>query len=129
MIKFNLSQKPFYNFQHTALTDVVFLLMIFFLLTSTFVARTAQELKLAGKTGSPTRAKFIEIKILNNRIFIGQNETFLPQFENVLKNRIQEENTTSAIFKVAPKTYIRDLKKILEISRQAGIEKFSLEVE
>jgi biopolymer transport protein ExbD len=41
------------QFNMSALTDIIFLLLIFFMLTSTLVAPNALNLKLPGKTKSP----------------------------------------------------------------------------
>jgi len=41
------------QFNMSALTDIIFLLLIFFMLTSTIVAPNALNLKLPGKTKSP----------------------------------------------------------------------------
>ena len=47
-MKFEISNKPLAVFSYSSLTDIVLLLVIFFLLTSQFVIQTGVKVKLPG---------------------------------------------------------------------------------
>lgn len=60
------------EFSMSSLTDIIFLLLIFFMLTSTVVAPNALNLKLPGRANSstpPSSDKLDEVKITNNGYF------------------------------------------------------------
>ncbi|HRI48364.1 MAG TPA: biopolymer transporter ExbD, partial [Ignavibacteriaceae bacterium] len=47
-MKFETTNKPLAAFSYSSLTDIVMLLLIFFLLTSQFVIQTGVKVKLPG---------------------------------------------------------------------------------
>ena len=47
-MKLEMNNKPLINFSVSSLTDIVMLLLIFFLLTSQFVLQTGVKIKLPG---------------------------------------------------------------------------------
>ena len=59
------------QFNMSSLTDIIFLLLIFFMLTSTIVAPNALNLKLPGnsKTQAPTQKNLSDVRVRSNGTF------------------------------------------------------------
>ncbi len=78
------------EFNMSSLTDIIFLLLIFFMLTSGVVSPNALNLKLPGKssTAVQTTSRTDEVKIeVNGDYFINGRRTSLLLLENELKTR------------------------------------------
>ena len=59
------------QFNMSSLTDIIYLLLIFFMLTSTIVAPNALNLKLPGstKTQAPTQENLSDVRVRSNGTF------------------------------------------------------------
>lgn len=93
------------NFSSVGMTDVVFNLLIFFMLTSTLVHPTALKLLLP-KGSSVTSAKpQTTVSITSDRkYYVEQQPVTLDQLENVLVKKLGEKNTETYISLHADKT-------------------------
>ena len=69
----------------SSLTDIIFLLLIFFMLTSSLVVPNALNLKLPGKRKSST-----ELKAPPANIVVRRNGTYWIRGERVTLNRIEK---------------------------------------
>lgn len=73
------------EFNMSSLTDIIFLLLIFFMLTSSMVVPNALNLKLPGKRKSST-----ELKAPPAKISIRRNGTYWLSGKKVTLNRIEK---------------------------------------
>lgn len=73
------------QFNMSSLTDIIFLLLIFFMLTSSLVVPNALNLKLPGKRKSTT-----ELKAPPAHVRIQRNGTYWIRGEQVSLNRIEK---------------------------------------
>ena len=130
-MKFNTSKEPLSMFSYSSLTDIVMLLIIFFLLTSQFVIQTGVKVQLPGsKTNEQsTPTKLIVTLTAGGVVYLGNEEVAieeLPAKINVLKGTLLEENLIIR----ADKTVAVDLViKVIDAARASGIEKFTIETE
>ncbi|NCS88198.1 MAG: biopolymer transporter [Ignavibacteria bacterium CG2_30_36_16] len=130
-MKFNTSKEPLSMFSYSSLTDIVMLLLIFFLLTSQFVIQTGVKVQLPGsKTNEQsTPTKLIVTLTAGGVVYLGNEEVAieeLPAKINVLKGTLLEENLIIR----ADKTVAVDLViKVIDAARASGIEKFTIETE
>jgi len=130
-MKFNTSKEPLSMFSYSSLTDIVMLLLIFFLLTSQFVIQTGVKVQLPGsKTNEQsTPTKLIVTLTAGGAVYLGNEEVAieeLPAKINVLKGTLLEENLIIR----ADKTVAVDLViKVIDAARASGIEKFTIETE
>lgn len=130
-MKFNTSKEPLSMFSYSSLTDIVMLLLIFFLLTSQFVIQTGVKVQLPdSKTNEQsTPTKLIVTLTAGGAVYLGNEEVAieeLPAKINVLKGTLLEENLIIR----ADKTVAVDLViKVIDAARASGIEKFTIETE
>jgi biopolymer transport protein ExbD len=130
-MNFKTSNEPLSVFAYSSLTDIVMLLLIFFLLTSQFVIQTGVKVKLPGsKTNEPsTPSKLVVTLTAGGSIYAGDEEIsvdHLPAKLNILKGSTMEDNLIIR----ADKTVQVDLViKVIDAARSSGIDKFTIETE
>ena len=124
-MQFKTSNEPISIFSFSSLTDIVMLLVIFFLLTSQFVIQTGVKVKLPGsKTNEPSTPSQLIVTLTagNEEISIDQ----LPAKLNVMKGEKMEDNLIIR----ADKTVAVDLViKVIDAARSSGIDKFTIETQ
>ncbi len=130
-MKFKLSNEPLAMFSYSSLTDIVMLLLVFFLLTSQFVIQTGVKVKLPGsKTNEQTvPSKMIVTLTEGGGVYIGNDEVGideLPAKLSMLKGESGEENL---IIRSDKSVSVEMVIKVIDAARGAGIEKFTIETE
>ncbi len=130
-MKFETDNKPISLFSFSSLTDIVMLLLIFFLLSSQFVIQTGVKVKLPGaknnEQGVPS--KLIVSITSEGRIYLGNQETSI----DLLPMRISDvltKNTEKNLIINADKSVELDLViKVIDAAKGLGIDKFTIETE
>jgi biopolymer transport protein ExbD len=130
-MKFKLSKEPLSIFAYSSLTDIVMLLLIFFLLTSQFVIQTGVKVKLPGskmnEKSEPSR--MIVTLTTTGGVFAGEEEISIDQLPGKLgemKARTSEDNLIIR----ADKTVAIDMViKVIDAAKISNIEKFTIETE
>jgi len=130
-MKFEVSNKPLSVFSYSSLTDIVLLLVIFFLLTSQFVILTGVKVKLPGsqtqEQSEPT--KLIVTITSEGTIYAGQEQTGMDQLAEKL-NTIKSTTSETNLIIRADKTVQIDLViKVIDAAKSVGIGKFTIETE
>jgi biopolymer transport protein ExbD len=130
-MKFKVSNEPMSIFAYSSLTDIVMLLLIFFLLTSQFVIQTGVKVKLPSSKANEqtTPTKLIVTLTSGGGIYVGNEETGideLPAKLSTLKGTSNEDNLVIR----SDKTVAVDLIiKVIDAAKASGIEKFTIETE
>jgi biopolymer transport protein ExbD len=130
-MKFNTSNEPLAIFSYSSLTDIVMLLLIFFLLTSQFVIQTGVKVKLPGsKTDEQTSpSQLIVTLTAGGGIYAGEDEVTvdeLPARLALMKGEGKEQNLIIR----ADKTVAVDLViKVIDAAKATGIDKFTIQTE
>jgi biopolymer transport protein ExbD len=130
-MKFNTSNEPLAIFSYSSLTDIVMLLLIFFLLTSQFVIQTGVKVKLPGsKTNEQTSpSQLIVTLTAGGGIYAGKDEVTvdeLPARLALMKGQGKEQNLIIR----ADKSVAVDLViKVIDAAKATGIDKFTIQTE
>lgn len=130
-MKFETSRKPLSAFSLSSLTDIVFLLLVFFLLTSQFVIQTGVKVKLpASKMNEQSIPTKLIVSITEeNIIYVGDEQTDLTSVAiklDQLKENIAENNLVIR----ADKTVDIDLViQVIDAAKGVGIDRFTIETE
>jgi biopolymer transport protein ExbD len=130
-MKFNMSNEPLALFSYSSLTDIVMLLLIFFLLTSQFVIQTGVKVKLpASKTNEQTVSSLLIVTLTaNGTIYAGNDPVTvegLPARLALMKGQGQDQNLVIR----ADKTVAVDLViKVIDAAKTTGIDKFTIQTE
>ena len=108
------------SFNMSSMTDIVFLLLIFFMLTSTLVSSNVLDLLLPSSKSQAIEKQVtsIEIKDLtNNEVLyhINGNEIELENIEDKLLSIFKKQNDKSIVLYVDQSVAVNHVVKILEI--------------
>ena len=76
------------NFSMSSMTDIVFLLLIFFMLTSTLVTTNALDIVLPSSSAQPLKQQTLSISITEDLRYFINNEAVERTF---LESKMQEE--------------------------------------
>jgi len=130
-MKFEMQNKPLTIFHFSSLTDIVMLLLIFFLLTSQFVIQTGVKVQLPGAMNNeqtvPTR---IVISITEQgKIFVGADEVDLGSLSLKLETTKQNVNEENLIIRADKSAKIDLVIKVIDAAKGVGINKFTIETE
>ena len=130
-MKFTTSNKPLSIFSYSSLTDIVMLLVIFFLLTSQFVIQTGVKVKLPGsKTNEQTQTTNLIVTITSGGvIYAGQDETTIEQLPvklNEIRGSVEKDNL---ILRADKTVAIDQIIKVIDAAKSIGIDKFTIETE
>lgn len=130
-MKFKITSEPLSIFAYSSLTDIVMLLLIFFLLTSQFVIQTGVKVKLPGSKTNEQSApsRLIVTLTAGGGIFVGDQETGINDLQGKLES-IKLSNLEDNLIIRSDKTVAVDLViKVIDAAKSVGIDKFTIETE
>lgn len=130
-MKFETSRKPLSIFSLSSLTDIVFLLLVFFLLTSQFVIQTGVKVKLpASKLNEQSIPTRLVVSITeDNGIYVGNKKTELSSLA-VKLNNVKENIADNNLVIRADKSVEIDLViQVIDAAKGVGIDRFTIETE
>tara|TARA_B100000470_G_C19558048_1_gene287873 strand:+ start:75 stop:476 length:402 start_codon:yes stop_codon:yes gene_type:complete len=110
------------------LIDVVFLLLIFFMLASTFLKPEAIDLMLEGSsTGGNAAEEMLNIEVVvDGTIRLNGLRLSMLQLETELISRIQGDQTRPVTIKAAAEVPVQTLVSIMDRVRAAGTNNLRL---
>ncbi len=112
----------------TPMLDVVFIMLIFFIVTATFVKETGIEVNRPAEPSPPQseRANILVVIGPNNEIWIGRRQV---DFRSVRPNiqRLRAENPQASVIIQADKqSNTNTLIQVMDAARQAGVFNVSI---
>ena len=126
----NLSQTNVkrYGIDMTPLIDVVFLLLIFFMLT---FAIQGQGLTISLPQGSETVQKNAEKDLIvkinqDNSLRLNDKHIMIDSLRDTLEELVQSRSNKLVIIDSGPRVKYGLFAQVLDISREAGAENFSI---
>ena len=130
-MKFKLSKEPLSIFAYSSMTDIVMLLLIFFLLTSQFVIQTGVKVKLPGSKMNEKSQQSLMVVTLTTagEVFAGKDAITIDQLPAKLGEMKAATSEDNLIIR-ADKTVAIDLViKVIDAAKISNIEKFTIETE
>lgn len=114
------------TFSPVSLADVILLLLIFFLLTSTYVLEPGIRVKLPrAYTSDVVSRKDILVTITTEgRLFLNDREVTLQDFSTELEKLLKESEEKIVIIRADKSVTVDKLVQIMDIGRGVGGEKF-----
>lgn len=126
-----MQNEPLSIFSYSSLTDIVMLLLIFFLLTSQFVVQTGVKVKLpSSKTNEKTTPSRLVVTLTAaGAIYAGSEQVSideLPAKLGKIKGTLKEGNLIIRADKTVP---VNLVIKVIDAARATGIDKFTIQTE
>ncbi len=115
--------KVLVEFSMSSLTDIVFLLLIFFMLTSSFVAPNAIKLLLP-KASAPTIARqTVTVSIdANRRFFLDNKPVERDRLEAAIAARLSGEENESIVVYADKAVPVEDFVHVWKIGKKLGVK-------
>lgn len=130
-MKFKTSNESLSIFAYSSLTDIVMLLLIFFLLTSQFVIQTGVKVKLPGsKTNEQSiPSRLIVTLTTGGGIFLGNEEIGINELSGKLETIKLGKLEDNLIIRADKSVAVDMVIKVIDAAKSVGIDKFTLETE
>jgi len=113
------------QFSMASMSDLVFLLLIFFMLTSTLVAPNAIKLLLPSSKSKTMSTQTVTVYINKERnIYVDDNKVDPAKLENVIFSKISNEREASVVLRSDKTAPVQDIVVVIdavnEINRKNG---------
>lgn len=130
-MKFESESKLLTAFNYSSLTDIVMLLLIFFLLTSQFVITTGVQVKLPKSETSETvnENQFIVTITKTNDIYFGSDRISLGELAEKILKTPEQHREKNLVIKADKEVPIEILIKVIDIAKSTGVNKFTIATE
>jgi biopolymer transport protein ExbD len=125
------TRKPMIAFSTIGLTDIVLLLLIFFLLTSSFVVQPGIKIKLPkAATGETDESDKIFLTITENeRLFLNQRQISRSDLAIELKNLLQQDSNRVVVIRADQNLSLSATIRVVDTAKLAGAERFIIATE
>lgn len=126
-----MSSQPLSAFSYSSLTDIVMLLLIFFLLSSQFINQSGVKVKLPGSKMNPesVTSQLVVTVTEAGAIYAGNKEVGITQLASELTNLKSKAADDNLIIMADKTVTIEILIKVIDAAKAANIEKFTIQTE
>jgi biopolymer transport protein ExbD len=130
-MNFKTSNEPLTIFSYSSLTDIVLLLVIFFLLTSQFVIQTGVKVKLPGsKTNEQSEPSRMIVSITDEGVvYAGPDQVTLEMLPEKLTAMSSVSEEGNLVIRADKSVQIDLVIKVIDAAKSVGIGKFTIETE
>ena len=130
---FTKKERHYYQLQAplTSLIDIVFLLLIYFLLTTNFMVDEGIKIKLpkANATSPQTQKEITIVVDQKGRAFLENREVPLNELFTVLKDRLQGKEDGLVIIKADRAIVLNKAVRVMDVAKAAGAGRLVLATE
>jgi biopolymer transport protein ExbD len=103
----------------SSMTDIVFLLLIFFMITSSLVTTSALDILLPKADGKTDKSPTISVSITKNLVYYIDNEMVSePNLERNLLRKLAETKQTSIVLRAEESVPIEKAVKVMDIANR-----------
>lgn len=107
------------NFNMSSMTDIVFLLLIFFMLTSTLVTTNALDLVLPSSKAKSVKKQTVAVSIDKSlKHYVGQDEVSAATMENVIHQHLANAEEKVIVLRVEKGVPIEYAVNVMDIAYQ-----------
>lgn len=127
-MKIETTRKRMVNFSTISLTDIVLLLLIFFLLTSSFVIQPGIKVKLPkAASGQQEDSDKIFISVTQKgQIFLNQAQTSKEKLSGQLRQLLRDQPENMVVIRADKDISLETTIQIIDIAKLAGAERFMI---
>ena len=103
------------NFSMSSMSDLVFLLLIFFMLTSTLVAPNAIKLLLPSSNSKTMSTQTVTVYVNKARdIFVEDNRVDPSKLVNILTGKLRNEHAASIVLRSDKTVPVQDIVVVID---------------
>ncbi len=105
------------NFNMSSMTDIVFLLLIFFMLTSTLVSPNALKLLLPNSSSKTLAPQTVSVSVTQNlEYYVDKTQVSFDQLESAILSKMGTSEENSIILHVDKTIAIEEAVKVMDIA-------------
>ena len=106
------------NFSMSSMTDIVFLLLIFFMVSSTLIHPNALKLLLPQSNSQTSAKPFTTISITEDiKYYVEQDQVSIAQMEAILRERMQGQDEPTVSLHVHRSVPMDEVVKVMNIAK------------
>jgi biopolymer transport protein ExbD len=110
------------NFSMSSMTDIVFLLLIFFMLTSTLVSPNALKLLLPQSSAKTLEKQTVSVSITPDfQYYVGNQRVDINNLESILREKLANETEPAVILHVDKSVPIEYAVKVMDVANRMKI--------
>ncbi len=107
------------EFNMSSMTDIVFLLLIFFMLASTLVTTNAIDILLPKASGKTENKQSVAVSIKKDlTYYIDQKLVGVSVLENELKKKLSGENQPTIVLRAEKSVPVDNVVKVMDIANR-----------
>lgn len=107
------------EFSMASMTDIVFLLLIFFMLTSPAITPEALDLLLPNATGKTTNVQNVSVSITKDmEVYMDSEKVNFNSLESLLKTKLSGIEDPTIILRAAQVVPIEKVVKVMDIANR-----------
>jgi biopolymer transport protein ExbD len=128
-MKFHTQNKTLDSFSYASLTDMILQLLIFFMLTASFVSSSGIKVELPkASTGTPpSDQQTITISVTNDyRIYLNNTEVSMPSLKDAIQESIKDYENPIVILNADKDVNLQKAIEIIDIAKTVGCTKYLL---
>lgn len=130
-MNFETKHKPITSFVAISISDIVLLLLIYFLLTSTFVLQPGIKVKLPKAiTGQPEKEDKVYLTLTkNDRIFLNDKLVTLSNLGAEVRPLLAKDAEKTVVIRADKDLTLESTIRVIDAVKLAGAEKFLIATE
>ncbi len=110
-------------FSMSSLTDIIFLLLIFFMLTSTLVSPNALNLLLPSSNSQTQATQTVSVSINKHKeYFVGTRRVPLSQIGAVLRKELKGQAEATVVLNADKSVPIENIVKVMNVANDLGVK-------
>lgn len=126
-MKLKAHKEPLTSFNAISLTDIIFLLLVFFLLSSTFVLQPGIKVQLPVTTNNPdiSSEKSLVISLTKDgAVYLNDNLVNKVELGAMLRQKVLDVGNPIVVLRADKTVQISSLVDIMDIAKSAGADRF-----
>ncbi len=120
-IDFSTAKKPLKTYSLAGMADVVFLLLIFFLLTSSFIPQFGIQVNLPQANASaPMESQYVNVSITDDgRFFVDREQVPKEELLNAIRDKVG--NRTALVLRADENATVGDFASVATIAKALNL--------
>jgi biopolymer transport protein ExbD len=111
------------DFNMSSLTDIIFLLLIFFMLTSTLVSPNALKLLLPNSNSQTLAKTSVSVSITKDlEFFVGKDQVTESELKSVIASRIQGEVDPTVVVNADKSVPIDHVVQVMNVGNELNVK-------
>lgn len=104
-----------------SMTDIVFLLLVFFMLTSPAITPEALDLLLPNATGKTTNVQNVSVSITKDlEVYVDSEKVNFNSLESILKNKLSGIENPTIILRAEQSVPVERAVNVMDIANRNG---------